>query len=681
MSSDPHSAITAWDDGGQLSSFEDDDDNDINDRFSNYEDNDRFTCVVDVSSASSAASDASGVSEEDVYEQTLAEEVASLAGANDEEVEDEVEVEVDGGRDLDMNRMYENASYHEVLAGKQFRFSPLWVRRALAWCAKHQVSAHCLPRDSKEMIEFMHAVDWPVTDPLLFETLGIKLLSWVGRWITNEKLSPGIIESKVDPKKVRKADWSAVWAAHTEAWIDVEFEFVLGKTDPGVPKGWEGLPPRAPVPRGYKSPATLVNTAAEFLELFDFEVPVQQKIVPVKKKTNSTQKAIQQKTEVPAQKIVAGEKSVPIQQRPAQLLTHKIIDTQRTDNPFQQKTASTKKIVPAQKITTIEKPDPIQKIIQKTIATQQKSNPFQQNPTSVQQKTASSQKIPAQAQKSMVIQETIPGQKMKNNPFQQNRASSQKTVQKKPPATKPVQKSTTTINNSPATKSVPTQKPKHNTIPVQFFKSVLEDGEFIKWITSEDPHAYPLTPLQAVQFTECKDHPQFLGWWKGEIKAKLKRGAIEFYQQQNEQQDEQDEVEYEQDEVEYEQDEVEYEQDEQIKAKSKADAIEKEIEEHEMMPQVQKVVMGKEMEKVVQNNGEKEKVVPGKEKAVVGKGKKTAKTAKTHPVVVVKKVHATRLAARKSAAKENAAKEKKMGAAERMGGGVQVEGGMSFVEV
>ncbi|SMR62379.1 unnamed protein product [Zymoseptoria tritici ST99CH_1E4] len=644
MSSDPHSAITAWDDGGQLSSFEDDDDNDINDRFSNYEDNDRFTCVVDVSSASSEASEASGVSEEDVYEQTLAEEVASLAGANDEEVEDEVEVEVDGGRDLDMNRMYENASYHEVLAGKQFRFSPLWVRRALAW--------------------FMYAVGWDVKDPLLFETLGIKLLSWVGRWITNEKLSPAMIETKVDPKKVRKADWSAVWAKHTEAWIDVEFEFVLGKTDPGPPKGWEGLPPRAPVPCGYKSPATLVNTAAEFLELFDFEVPVQQKIVPVKKKTNSTQKAIQQKTEVPAQKIVAGEKSVPIQQRPAQLLTHKIIDTQRTDNPFQQKTASTKKIVPAQKITTIEKPDPIQKIIQKTIAMQQKSNPFQQNPTSVQQKTASSQKIPAQAQKSMVIQETIPGQKMKNNPFQQNRASSQKTVQKKPPATKPVQKSTTTINNSPATKSVPTQKPKHNTIPVQFFKSVLKDGEFIKWITAPDPHAYPLSAQQAVRFKECKDHPKFLGWWKGEIKAKLKAEAIEFYQLQ----DEQDE----QDEVEYEQDEVEYEQDEQIKAKSKADAIEKEIEEHEMMPQVQKVV---------QNNGEKEKVVPGKEKAVVGKGKKTAKTAKTHPVVVVKKVHATRLAARKSAAKENAAKEKKMGAAERMGGGVQVEGGMSFVEV
>ncbi|SMR64830.1 unnamed protein product [Zymoseptoria tritici ST99CH_3D1] len=673
MSSDPHSAITAWDDGGQLSSFEDDDDNDddndINDRFSNYEDNDRFTCVVDVSSASSEASDASGVSEEDVYEQTLAEEVASLAGANDEEVEDEVEVEVDGGRDLDMNRMYENASYHEVLAGKQFRFSPLWVRRALAWCAKHQVSAHCLPRDSKEMIEFMYAVGWDVKDPLLFETLGIKLLSWVGRWITNEKLSPAMIESKVDSKKVRKADWSAVWAAYTEAWIDVEFEFVLGKTDPGPPKGWEGLPPRAPVPRGYKAPKQLVGTAAEFLELFDLEVPVQkihktstvEKTVPVKKGGAGQHEMIQRKTEVPVQKIVAGEKTVagkktsvpvqenidiekavPIQQKAVQVLTHKIIDIQqKTNNPFQRNPAST------------------QKSVQNINATQQKTNPFQQNPASVQ-KIISTQ-LPTSIQP-----KTVPVQKpIANN--HQPAATTQQTVpaKQKPTTTKPTTKPTTitaihppalstTQKKPPATKSVPTQKPKHNTIPVQFFKSVLKDGEFIKWITAPDPHAYPLSAQQAVQFKECKDHPQFLGWWQQQIKAKLKAEAIESYQLQ----DEQDE-----------QDEVDEQQDEQIKAKLKADAIEKEIEEHEMMPQVQKVVP---------NNGEKEMV---EKKAVGGKGKKTAKTAKTHPVVVVKKVHATRLAARKSAAKENAAKEKKMGAAERMGGGVQVEGGMSFVEV
>ncbi|EGP82415.1 unnamed protein product [Zymoseptoria tritici ST99CH_1E4] len=83
----------------------------------------------------------------------------------------------------DMLRVYENCSYDEVLQGKKMTHSSTWVRAALAHCAKEQISVHCLPQNSKQLIGFMRAVGWEVSDPDLFRVLGKKLLTWTQRWI------------------------------------------------------------------------------------------------------------------------------------------------------------------------------------------------------------------------------------------------------------------------------------------------------------------------------------------------------------------------------------------------------------------------------------------------------------------------------------------------------------------
>ncbi|SMR65197.1 unnamed protein product [Zymoseptoria tritici ST99CH_3D1] len=147
-----------------------------------------------------------------------------------------------------------------------------------------QVSAYCLPQSSQELIEFMHAVGWE-----LFELLAIKLLDWMSRWVNNKNLSPAMVETKKDTNQVRMADWGSVWvcsssfapyatnvvqltylpsqAAYTEAWIDPSFDFVIGKTSPKAPQGTKHLPPRAPVPRVYKSAGAMVAAAANDLVL------------------------------------------------------------------------------------------------------------------------------------------------------------------------------------------------------------------------------------------------------------------------------------------------------------------------------------------------------------------------------------------------------------------------------
>ncbi|KJX92968.1 hypothetical protein TI39_contig4482g00001 [Zymoseptoria brevis] len=299
-------------------------------------------------------------------------------------------------------------------------------------------------------------------------------------------LSPGMVERKVNAKKVSKAGWSAVWAAHTEAWSDVEYEFVIGKTDPGVPKGMEHLSPRAPVVRRWKSTKILVKRAAEFLELFDFEGGGEEK-------TGTTQKTIQKIT-VPVQKIV--QKSVPIQQKP--VLTHKIIEIQQKSNPFQQKTAPVQKVIAAQKTDSFQqKTAPVQKVI-----AAQKTNSFQQNPVSVQKIITIEKPAP---HKTITIEKpTTTSTKQKTTiPMQQTSTTTTKTA--KPPATtttipKPI---TTKIANSAPTHPITATTP----IPTAFLHSVLKDGTFIKWITSPDPTEYPLTETQAVEFKKVKDHP------------------------------------------------------------------------------------------------------------------------------------------------------------------------------
>ncbi|EGP81904.1 uncharacterized protein MYCGRDRAFT_98036 [Zymoseptoria tritici IPO323] len=91
---DLHSAIANWDDG-QFSTFEHD-----NDHFSSFADNDRFTLIFNERSSSSSS------------EQHISSEVASIADIESE------------------------------------NNNPNMCR-----CAKKQVSAHCLPQGSKEMIE------------------------------------------------------------------------------------------------------------------------------------------------------------------------------------------------------------------------------------------------------------------------------------------------------------------------------------------------------------------------------------------------------------------------------------------------------------------------------------------------------------------------------------------------
>ncbi|EGP82088.1 uncharacterized protein MYCGRDRAFT_97907 [Zymoseptoria tritici IPO323] len=167
----------------------------------------------------------------------------------------------------DSMRSYENCSYSEVLQGKRMSFSPTWVRRALAWCAAKQVSAHRLPRTSSELIGYMHAVGWNVTDPDLFTPLATKLLAWTARWITNKNLSPAMTETKKNLTAVRFADWSSVWASYTTEWIDVDFvlDFELGKSSPRAPKGRKHLPERLPVERPWQTANGLVEAAANVL--------------------------------------------------------------------------------------------------------------------------------------------------------------------------------------------------------------------------------------------------------------------------------------------------------------------------------------------------------------------------------------------------------------------------------
>ncbi|SMQ56511.1 unnamed protein product [Zymoseptoria tritici ST99CH_3D7] len=124
---------------------------------------------------------------------------------------------------------------------------------------------------------YVYAVGWDVSDGALFEVLGKKLLSWTQRWVTNKNLSPGMIEEKIDPTKMTKIEWTSVWAAHTEAWTDPEFEFVLEHTSPKAPKGIENLPPRQPIPHPWKSPATLIEAAAEYLDIFGYTPPAEKK--------------------------------------------------------------------------------------------------------------------------------------------------------------------------------------------------------------------------------------------------------------------------------------------------------------------------------------------------------------------------------------------------------------------
>ncbi|SMR63263.1 unnamed protein product [Zymoseptoria tritici ST99CH_1E4] len=89
----------------------------------------------------------------------------------------------------------------------------------------------------------------------------------MSRWVNNKNLSPAIVETKKDTNQVRMADWGSVWAAYTEAWIDPSFDFVIGKTSPKAPQGTKHLPPRAPVPRVYKSAGAMVAAAANNLAL------------------------------------------------------------------------------------------------------------------------------------------------------------------------------------------------------------------------------------------------------------------------------------------------------------------------------------------------------------------------------------------------------------------------------
>ncbi|SMY30202.1 unnamed protein product [Zymoseptoria tritici ST99CH_1A5] len=166
----------------------------------------------------------------------------------------------------DRLRTYENLSYSQVLDNKRLCFSPAWVRNALGWCAKHQVSAHCLPQGPKELIAYMDAVGWTVSDSELFEILAKKLLAWTQRWITNEKLSPAMVETKRNPTQRCLADWDATWADYTLAWIDPAFDFVLGQTSVERPKGTPSLPSRKPHPRSYKAIDALVEGATEYLE-------------------------------------------------------------------------------------------------------------------------------------------------------------------------------------------------------------------------------------------------------------------------------------------------------------------------------------------------------------------------------------------------------------------------------
>ncbi|SMR64901.1 unnamed protein product [Zymoseptoria tritici ST99CH_3D1] len=165
----------------------------------------------------------------------------------------------------DQVRMYENMSYDDALSGKQVSFSAAWIRNALAFCAKRQISAHCLPQDPKELTEFMHAVGWDVTDEELFTVLATKLLSWLSRTITNKNLSPAMIETKKNPDQTRMADWENVWAAYTLRWIDPSFDFILRQTSPKPPAGMKNLPPRPSVQRQYKSAGALIAATANGL--------------------------------------------------------------------------------------------------------------------------------------------------------------------------------------------------------------------------------------------------------------------------------------------------------------------------------------------------------------------------------------------------------------------------------
>ncbi|KJX98517.1 hypothetical protein TI39_contig408g00005 [Zymoseptoria brevis] len=171
-------------------------------------------------------------------------------------------------REMNQDRLrnYENLSYSQVLDNKRLCFSPTWVRNALAWCAKHQVSAHCLPQGPKELIDYMHAVGWTVSDSELFEILAKKLLAWTQRWITNQKLSPAMVEIKRNPTQRCLADWDATWADYTLAWTDPAFDFVLGQTSVERPKATPSLPPRKPRLRSYKAIDALVEAATEYLE-------------------------------------------------------------------------------------------------------------------------------------------------------------------------------------------------------------------------------------------------------------------------------------------------------------------------------------------------------------------------------------------------------------------------------
>ncbi|SMY27341.1 unnamed protein product [Zymoseptoria tritici ST99CH_1A5] len=78
--------------------------------------------------------------------------------------------------------------------------------------ARKQISAHCLPQDHKELIEFMHAVGWNVSDSDLFGVLATKLLSWMFRSVTNKAISPSIVKKKIDPDQKVMANWQSKWS-------------------------------------------------------------------------------------------------------------------------------------------------------------------------------------------------------------------------------------------------------------------------------------------------------------------------------------------------------------------------------------------------------------------------------------------------------------------------------------
>nr|POF02138.1 hypothetical protein CFP56_69053 [Quercus suber] len=171
-------------------------------------------------------------------------------------------------------KIFENCTVRELIDGKKMRFSSAFKTKALRFCASRQISAHCLPQSTKEMMEFLTSVGWNSQDPAVAGVLATKLLNFLRNNINEDKLRPGLTETALIPGKAC-GDWKSAWKVFTLEWTRSDSTFVIGVSK-AVPDGeergdlimddamlWQDR--KTELVRAWISPTALARAVAEYV--------------------------------------------------------------------------------------------------------------------------------------------------------------------------------------------------------------------------------------------------------------------------------------------------------------------------------------------------------------------------------------------------------------------------------